>query len=72
MENVVSIRLLRLLFGAAAALQEARGQHLPRQPRGWAGQVEYGEADVLLAKLPREAGSDWRVSVPEGDQGHQP
>lgn len=63
--------MLRLLLCPPAAVQAAGGQHLSGQPRGWVGQVEHGQADLLLAELHRETGSNRRVLVPEGDEGHK-
>uniref|UniRef100_A0A8D8L8D3 (northern house mosquito) hypothetical protein n=1 Tax=Culex pipiens TaxID=7175 RepID=A0A8D8L8D3_CULPI len=61
-----------MLFGAAAALQAPRGQHLPGEPGGRAGQGQHGKADLLLAAFAGEAGPDRGVSVPAGLEGHQP
>lgn len=59
-----------MLLGAAAALQAPGGQHLPSEPSRWAGQVQYGEAHLLLSVQPRETGPHWRVPLPEGQPGY--
>lgn len=59
-----------MLLCAAAALQASGGQHLPGEPSRWAGQVQHGETHLLLVVQPREAGSHWRVSLPEGQPGY--
>lgn len=59
-----------MLLGAAAALQAPCGQHLPGEPSRWAGQVQHGEAHLLLAVQPREIGPYRRVPLPEGQPGY--